>query len=506
MSKFSQLFGAQDMTVGSPAKSIIKFSVPLLIGNLAQLLYSTVDSIIVGKYVGDVALAAIGVSMPILNLLLLLFMGVSMGAGVMVSQYFGAKQRDKLTGTVGTTLTVTLIVSIITTAIGTLLTGPLLKLLGTPEDVYPHAWIYLVILFVGITGSAYYNIISGILRGLGDAIMPLIFLLLACGLNIVLDLLFVIAFDMGVAGVAWATIIAQLISAIFCLIKLISMRDVVDITWKSLKPDGKLTRQLIKLGLPSGLTQGIFSLSMLVVQGLTNTFGTLFIAVSTVVMRVDSFAMMPNFTFGTAMTTYSGQNIGANKLDRVKEGTKKGLQIGITISVTLVLCLLIFGEGLMRLFTNTPEVIEQGARILRILAVGYISVCVNQILCGVMRGAGATMVPMWISIITTIFARIPIAYGLVYLTKTPANPLGNSDMVYVSLLISWVLGGILSIVFYARGKWKNKSVVMRNASNPDDLEISEYVDPDELENIEQVTVAEMGVGASESAEAPETEI
>lgn len=458
-----KLMGTQDMTVGSPARNIIRFSIPLLIGNMAQLLYSTVDSIVVGKYVGDVALAAVGVSGPIINLMLVLFMGIATGSSIMVSQFFGAKIRDKLSKVVGSTITMSVICSVIIMVVGSLVTAPALTLLGTPADVKPLAEQYLVISFLTMVGPVFYNMIAGILRGLGDSIMPLIFLLVACGLNIGLDIWFVAGFNWGVAGVAWATAIAQVISAALCIIKLLSMKDTMDINRETLKIDRKLSSQLIRLGLPSGLTQGIFSIAMLVVQGLTNTFGTVFIAVSTVVMRVDSFAMMPNFTFGTAMTTYTGQNIGANRIDRVKEGTKKGLLIAVSVSAVLVVALLFFGNNMMNWFTNTPEVIEQGSRILKILAVGYIGVCVNQVLCGVMRGAGETMAPMWISIITTVLVRIPVAYGLVALTKTAVNPLGNSDMIYVSLLISWVLGAILAVYFYMRGKWKEKSVVMRTS-------------------------------------------
>ncbi len=456
--KLSQRFGAQDMTSGSPVSVLVQFSIPLLIGNLAQQLYNTVDSIVVGKYVGDNALAAVGASGPILNLLLVLFMGISTGASIMVAQYFGARQREPLTKTVGSAITLTLLSSIFIMVVGTLLVRPLLTLLDTPPDIYEDTCAYLTIFFLGIIGCAYYNIISGILRGLGDSFTPLLFLIVACGLNIVLDLVFVANFGLGVAGVAWATIIAQAISAVLCFIRLFRMHDTLTITPHMLKLDKKLVLQLTKLGLPSGLTQAVFSMAAIVVQSLTNSFGTAVIACSTVVMRVDGFAMMPNFTFGTAMTTYAGQNIGAGKLDRVEQGTKDGMRIGVLASVVLTVCILIFGGPLMSAFTNTQEVINLGVHMMRILAVGYIAMAITQILSGVMRGAGDTMTPMWISLVTTVIIRVPIAYGIAFLTRSEALPKGSPDSLFISLLVSWTMGALLTIFFFRRGKWRHKAI------------------------------------------------
>ena len=455
------MFGAQDMTQGSPVGNLVKFSVPLLIGNLAQQLYSTVDSIVVGNYVGDGALAAVGASGPILNLLLVLFMGISVGASIMVSQYYGAGERDNLSETVGTTITATLVSSIFIMVLGPLITRPVMALLDTPADIYEMSCTYLVILFAGIIGCAYYNIISGILRGLGDSIMPLIFLIVACVLNIILDIWFVAGFQMGVAGVAWATIIAQAVSGALCLWRLMRMKDVLTVNLHTLRPKGLFVKKLVQLGLPSGLTQAIFSFAMIIIQSLTNSFGTAVIAANTVVMRVDGFAMMPNFTFGTAMTTYTGQNIGANRVDRVEEGTKGGLKMGLAVSVILVGLILLFGKYLMEMFTSTPEVIDLGQQMLRTLAVGYVAMAVPQILSGVMRGAGDTMTPMWISIITTVIVRVPIAYGLEFLTRPEGGAMGSGapTPLFLSLLLSWVIGAVLTAIAYKMGKWKKKSII-----------------------------------------------
>lgn len=448
------MFGAQDMTTGKPLINLATFAIPLLIGNLAQQMYNTVDSIIVGRYVGDSALAAVGTSGPVLNLLLLLFMGISTGAGILVSQYFGAHRDEDLTTCVGTCLTLTLIASVIIMVIGPFIVAPLMRLLDTPPDVYGMAVDYLTIIVVGIAGTGYYNIASGILRGLGDAFTPLVFLVVACLLNIVLDIVFVANFGMATTGVALATIIAQAVSAALCLWRLAHMKQTLRVTARSLLPDKRMMAATIRLGLPSGLTTAIFSTAAIVVQALTNSFGTSVIACAIVVMRVDGFAMMPNFTFGMAMTTFVGQNVGAGRMDRVQEGVREGVRMGLIIATVLVAGILLFGEGLMRLFTETDEVVRLGVHMLRILALGYIAMAVTQSLSGVMRGAGDTMTPMWVSILTTIVIRVPIAYGIAFLTRSESQPGGTPDSIFISLLISWIMGAVLTAVFYRNGKWR----------------------------------------------------
>ena len=458
MNVIKKLFAPTDMTEGAPWKKITLFAIPMLIGNIAQQLYNTVDSIVVGKYVGDNALAAVGSAGPVLNLLLVLFIGISVGASIMVSQYFGARQPDQLAGTIGTCITLTAVSSLIIMVVGPLVTVPLLRLLNTPESIFEWCSSYLNILFIGVAGMAYYNILSGALRGLGDSVSALLYLLVSTVLNIILDVLFVAAFDMGVAGVALATAIAQAISSVLCLFKLLNMKDIFVLHKKDLVPSRKHTMDMIRLGLPSGVTQAIFSLAMIIVQSLTNSFGEMFIAASVIVMRVDGFAMMPNFSFGTAMTTYAGQNVGARQYDRVDSGAKQGTLIAVVVSAVITGGILLFGKYLMHIFTNTDELVELSMHLMRILAVGYIAMAVTQSLAGVMRGAGDTMTPMWISLITTVCIRVPIAYGISWLTVTPDLPHGNSDCIYISLLASWLLGAAVTWLFYRRGKWKEKGL------------------------------------------------
>ncbi len=465
MEKIKKLFQATDMTVGVPWKQIVIFTIPMLIGNIAQQLYNTVDSIIVGKYVGDNALSAVGSAGPILNLLLVLFMGVSMGASIMVAQYFGAKQREELSHTIGNCIALTGISVVIVMVASVIVVRPLLELLKTPDSIIGWCESYLLILFLGSIGSAYYNILSGVLRGLGDAVSPLIYLLIATGLNIVLDLVFVAKLDMGVSGVAWATIIAQGVSGILCFLRLTKMTDIFDLKWKYLMLNKKYSGSMIRLGLPSGLTQAIFSMAMVVVQALTNSFGEAFIAANVIVMRVDGFAMLPNFSFGTAMTTYAGQNIGARDMDRVMKGAKQGTVLAVGTAAVLTGVILLLGKPLMGIFSDTVSLVDLSYKMMCIISVGYIAMAVTQSLSGVMRGAGDTLTPMWISLLTTVAIRVPVAYGLAYLTRTPELPNGRQESVFISLLCSWVLGALLTTFFYLRGKWKKRAMMTINTED-----------------------------------------
>ena len=456
MTRVKDFFGVQDMTIGKPIQKLVQFSIPLLIGNLAQQLYNTVDSIVVGKYIGDTALAAVGTAGPILNLLLVLFMGIATGASILASQYFGAKDRDTLSRVVGTTIVLTIGSGLVVMILGYFTSPFLIGLMSPPADVGEGAVIYLQIIFLGIMGGGAYNILSGVLRGIGDSVYPLLYLMLACILNIILDIVFVANFGMGVAGVAWATIIAQFISGILCLVRLVRMKDIIDINASTLKPDRALTARLTQLGLPSGITQALFSMSAIVVQSLTNSLGTAMIAANVAVMRVDGFAMMPNFTFGTAATTYVGQNIGASNVERARKGMQDLLKLAVGTAVVLVTCILLFGHFLMNMFTNTEDVINIGISGLRWLSLGYIAFAVTCSLHGAMRGAGETMIPMWISIVSTIIIRLPLAYLLAFLTRNEAWPNGQPVSIFSSLLISWLLGMIVTVIAYRRGAWKRR--------------------------------------------------
>ena len=450
---------SNDMTTGSPWQKILIFTLPMLLGNIAQQLYNTVDSIVVGKYIGDNALAAVGSCGPIVNMLLVLFIGISAGASIMVSQYFGAKNRESLSHTIGNCITATALCCVVLMLVATPLIRPVLEMLNTPASILDWCEDYLKICLWGIAGLAFYNILSGILRGMGDSVWPLVFLLVATAINIVLDIVFVAVVQMGVAGVALATIIAQIVSASLCMVKLAIMRKDYDFGFKFMIPRGQYIKTLVRLGLPSGLTQAIFSSAMIIVQSLTNQFGEQFIAANVVIMRVDGFAMMPNFSFGTALTTYAGQNVGAGLYDRVTKGAKQGLAMAVGCSAGITVLILFFGKHLMGLFTETAELVDLSYRLMMILAVGYIAMAVTQSLSGIMRGAGDTMTPMWISLITTIIVRVPLAYTLAHFTACAEWPNGRPEALWGSLFICWALGALIHYFFFRRGKWKRKAEI-----------------------------------------------
>jgi putative MATE family efflux protein len=459
LKKISQLFSAQDMTQGRPMVCLLRFAIPLLLGNFAQQLYSTVDSIVVGRYVGDKALSSIGTTLPILHLLLVLFMAISTGVGVMVAQYYGAKDKEALSRSIGNAETMIIVSSIIIMAIGIPFSEKLLTLTNTPPETFDMARSYLTTILWGVMAGGLYNINSGILRGLGNTVFPLMALLVASVLNTVLDLWFVAGLGMGVFGAAFATVISQAVSAIMCIIKLRRMKDVVELQSSHFIPDRRYTGQLFRLGMPAGITQAIFSMSAVFVQSLTNSMGYQVVTCTTAVMRIDGFAMLPNFTYGMAITTFVGQNIGANKMDRVEQGTKDVLKISLTTSFVLVMLLLLFGPNLIHMFTTTQEIIDLGTRQIRILSVGYIAVACTQIFGGIMRGAGDTLPSMWISLFTTVGIRVPLAYTWARLTRSPAYPAGSPDAIFFSLLIAWILGATVNYLWYRRGNWRTKSLV-----------------------------------------------
>ena len=459
MDNIKRLFTAKDMTEGTPWKAIARFSFPMLIGNFAQQLYNTVDAVVVGRSKwGYTALASVGNAMPILNLLLALFVGIATGAGILVAQFYGAKDRNGLEKTIGNCIFISFVASLVLMIAGPLLTTPMLRMMKTLPEMFGPCRDYLNIFFIGIVGFMFYNIFAGILRGLGDSFSALLFLIICAGLNVVGDLLLVE--KMGVAGVALATILAQFVSAVLCMLKLLRMGDVFTLRLKYIiRPDMRYVKRIIRLGVPSGITQAIMSTSMLVAQSLINSFGdALLVAANVMIMRVDGYAMLPNFSFGQAMSTYAGQNVGAGRLDRLKTGTRQGVAMTVLTALVLVPVIIFCGPYLMDLFApGNTELINLAMTMMDIIAAGYIAVGVTQSLQGVIRGAGDTITPMWITIGTTVFVRIPLAYGLVALTRSMGAPvLLQEKMVYVSLLTVWIVGAAATVILYFMGRWRKK--------------------------------------------------
>ena len=454
--KGKKLFAPVDMTQGTPWKQIATFAVPLLIGNVVQQLYNTVDSIVVGKYVGDNALAAVGSAMPVMMIMIVLFVGIGTGVSVMVSQYLGARKREELSITIANSMTLTGIVVIFIMVVASLLARPMLVALKTPASYIDWCQEYLLYMFIGSAGHAFYNLLNGILRGLGDSVSAMVFLIISCVLNIFGDLFCVAVLGMGVGGVALATVVAQFISAILCFMKMRKMTDMFDIKKENFRLQSSYVKDIIRLGLPTGLMQAVMSISMLITQPIVNLFGESFVAANVMVQRVDGFATLPSFTFGIAMTTYAGQNFGAGRMDRVEKGTRQGLALSLLVSGVLTVLILAFGRSLMGLFTNTQSQITLAMGFMYILAIGYLALAITQTLSGVMRGCGDAATPMWISIAMNVIVRVPLVYIMKALTISAEHPQGKPQIVFQSLLITWVLGALVTVIFYRMGRWKTR--------------------------------------------------
>lgn len=460
MASLRDLFSPKNMSEGAPWKRIAAFAFPLLVGNIAQQLYNTVDTVVVGNSRwGYTALSAVGNAAPILNLLLALFVGISTGAGIMIAQYFGAQNRAGLGKTIANCIVLTAVSSAVIMVLGPVITGPMLTLVGTLPELYDQCRQYLTIFFVGIAGFFYYNIFAGILRGMGDSFSALLYLLITSAINIVLDLAFVD--KMGVAGVALATIIAQFISAILCVRKVLSLKQYFTIQKADLKPDKDFIWRIIALGIPSGISSAVMSLGMMVVQRLINSFGDdMFVAANVLTMRVDGYAMMPTFSFGMAMSTYAGQNIGAGRMDRLKPGLKQCLIMSICTSAAFTPVVIFGGPLLLRLFTPEERLIHLTMGLLYVIAGGYVFNAASQTLMGLIRGAGDTVSPMILGFLTSVVMRVPLAYFLVAAAKKAgAAVLTQQKMVFLSMLIVWVINLILVYFVYRHGKWKEKSII-----------------------------------------------
>ena len=353
----TQEHGAIDMTHGSPTRLIVLFSLPLLVGNIFQQLYNMVDSMVVGRFVGSSALTAVGTGFPIIFLLASLFLGFSMGATVIIAQYIGAGDRAAVARTVDTIYSALLVIFLPLTLLGILVSGPLLTLIRVPAEAYEQAKVYCMVVLGGIIGSLGYNVNSGIMQGLGDSKTPLLFLAIACVINIILDLVFVLVFSWGVFGVALATIIAQTCSWIFGIFYINWKYPFLHIRFFQMKIDRPLLGQVIRLGIPSAIQQCQFSVGILIMQALINGFGNDFAAGFTAANKIDTFAFMPIQSFATATTTYVGQNIGAGRLDRVRSGTRRALLLGTLVCMAITAVVIPLRRPLLMLFNQEPAVV-----------------------------------------------------------------------------------------------------------------------------------------------------
>ncbi len=434
------------LVTGDIKKSLIMFALPLLLGNVFQQLYNTADSIIVGNYIGDSALAAVNSSGSIINLLVSLFMGCALGAGVCISNYYGANNDVEVSKTVHTTIAFALASALILTVVGTLLCPVILKLVNVAPEVISESTTYLQIYFLGSIGLVVYNMSSGILRAVGDSKTPLYFLILASIINIMLDLIFVIVFKMGIAGVALATVIAQGTSAICTILTLMNSTGTYKLYLGKIKFHLDSLKKIIKIGIPSSIQNGIVSLSNVTVQANINSFGAVAMAGAGSYMKLEGFALMPILSFSMALTTFVGQNIGAKQYTRVKEGAKIGLQLSIIVIVILSILQLLFANQLLTIFSKNQEIVEVGKLMMKTVMPGYILLTITHTFAGVLRGVGLTKIPMYVMIICWCCCRI------VWVTFS-MNYFNEIVYVFMGWPLTWTVSGIFMIFYYCKVNW-----------------------------------------------------
>jgi putative MATE family efflux protein len=440
-----------DLTTGKEGKLIFKFAAPMLLGNVFQQLFSVVDSIVVGKFVGKEALAAVGASFPVIFIMVSMIIGLVMGTTVIISQYFGAKDFVRVKRAIDTMYIYSTIAGVIATVVGILISEPLLRLLGLPEEIMPQAVLYLKIYLSGIVIFFGFNGTSAVLRGLGDSKTPLYFLIIATVANIIFVLLFVGVFNWGVAGAAYATLLANAIAFGLAIYWLNKTHKLIRIAIKGLHFDREIFQKSVKIGLPTGIQQTLVAMGALALMGIVNKFGTNVIAGFSVASRLDSLAMIPAMSFSQALSTFVGQNIGANKPERIRAGLIATLRMSGFVTIVTTIFIILGGHLIMSLFTTDLDVIRLGDQYLTIVSIFYISFTLMFIYGGVMRGAGDTMIPMFISILSLWLIRIPLAWFL-------SGKIGVQG-IWWSIPAGWVIGLTLSYLYYKSGRWKKKTVV-----------------------------------------------
>lgn len=429
------------MTEGNIARHIISFALPLLIGNIFQQLYNTVDTWVVGNYVSNEAYSAVGTVGPIVNMLIGFFMGLSSGAGVVISQYYGAQQHDKVRQTVHTALLMTLILGVTFTVLGILMIPLMLQLINMPLEVRGEASTYLSIYFSGLLGLMFYNIGAGILRAVGDSQRPFYFLVVSAMLNIVLDLVFVLLFNMGVAGVALATIIAQGVSAILIIVTLLRTDTCIKLIPKKLKLHWDMLRKIFTVGIPAALQMAITSFSNIFVQSYINHFGQYCMSGWTTYAKVDQLLFLPMQSISLAATTFVGQNLGRNQPQRARQGVKISLLLALGATAILTVPVVIFARPIVTFFNSDPRVVEYGTLLLQWLSPFYLLCCFNQIYSGALRGAGNSRAPMLIMLSSFV------AFRQLYLFIM-ARVCNQILPIAMSYPAGWLLCSILTATYY----------------------------------------------------------
>jgi len=438
-----------DMTQGSISRLLFAFAVPLMLGNLFQQLYNTVDSLIVGNFVSKQALAAVGCTGPIINTLIGLFSGLATGASVVISQYYGARDNEKLGEAVHTTVMITLVTCVVLTIVGVWATPLMLELMDTPADVIGEAELYLRIYFGGVAGLLLYNIGSGILRAVGDSTRPLYFLIFSAVMNTVLDLFFVAVLKQGIAGAAIATIISQFVSAILVMLLLMRSKEPYRLVVSQLRMHKGMLRRICNIGIPSSLQMGITAFSNIFVMGYINHFESSCMAGWTAYNKLDALAMLPMQSLSLALTTFVGQNLGAGELKRAKAGPRYGLIMGFTVMVIILVPMMIFAPQLTALFNDDKEVIEFGTLFVRLCSPFYVAFVINQVYSGALRGAGDAKNTMFIMLFSFVVFRQIYLFIVSRLGAT-------AGVIALGYPMGWMMCSALLLIYYYHGRWARK--------------------------------------------------
>ena len=438
-----------DLTKGPIGRQIVQFTVPLLLGNIFQQFYNAADTVIVGRFVGKEALAAVGSSGSLINLLVSILMGIAVGAGVVVARYYGARQYQEMRDTIHTTIAFGLIAGVVMSVLGVLITPVILRWMQTPESVLDSSVPYFRIYFAGVLTTVMYNIGSGIYRALGDSKRPLYFLIISTIINIVLDLLFVAVFHMGIGGAAVATVVAQGLSMVLVFYKMMREDTVYRVSWREIRIHRRFLRQIIAIGLPSGIQNGIVSLSNVVVQSNINSFGDIAMAGCGAYNKLDGFALLPAGSFSLALSTFVSQNIGAEQYDRAKKGAAFGLVAAMAISELAGVFIYFAAPQLVGFFNDDPEVIRYGVLMARNIVFAYALVAYSNAMAGVLRGAGLSRVPMFVMVGCWCVLRVLWIQIMVPLTQ-------DIRFVFWSYPITWTVSVTILTVYFFKVDWLHK--------------------------------------------------
>lgn len=435
-----------DMTKGSISKQIILYAIPLLLGNILQQLYNAFDAIVVGNYVSNEALAAVGASGPLINMIIAFFVGMGTGASVLISQFFGARDEKGMHDTVHTAMLLSLIIGLFLAVVGITTARTLLEWMATPPEVIEDALTYLRVFFYGMPALTIYNMGASALTAIGDSKRPLYFLALSACINITGNLLFVNVFHMGIAGVAYSTIIAEAVSAVLVIITLRRAEGSHRLILRDLKITVPIVKRIALIGLPGGIQQGIISCSNIMVQAYINKLGASIVAGYSAGSKVDAFIMLPTMTMALAVTTFVGQNLGAKDVKRARQGVKVSLGLGLIITLAFSVFVLIFRESLLRIFSPDQEVLRYGAQFMQVFIPGYFLLCFTQIIPGALRGAGDVN----FATITCIFCFVVLRQIYLYFVTPIAHTITTVALGYP---LTWLIAAVVLIIYYKKSNW-----------------------------------------------------